>query len=520
MDENRRDESQTAAETVADEGRPAFNGPVPIAIETTCSGTTPSIGTLQPGYLVAGRYRIDHLLGVGGMGAVYKAADERLSRAVALKTLAPFATNDSDSRRRFETEARAASAIHHPGVVAVYDFGVDDQVPFIVLELLRGEDLSAVLNRHGRLNLADAADVMLGVCAGVWAAHEAGVIHRDLKPSNVFIVNAGAVQTIKVLDFGVSKLVSSGERPLTGKGDIIGTLDYMSPEQAAGRPVDKPSDQFSLGVIFYRCLTGRTPHRGAAPADTLRRILSGDFPRPRELVPELPTVVEDLICRTMASDPQDRLPSVHHLGRELLAYATERGRRRWLDTFDSPAPVATVPPISPPSPAIAAARAGVGTQTFPAAPTVVVGDRGPAPELPPTHTMQRGASGTVQPVIGQSDRSSITASASTSAAARPWRRWAVAGVVVTLAVVGVLLFRGSSEDSRASLVPTTAPVVSVDAADARDATATARDAESSAPDAQLVAAPAEAEAVAKPARPRKPRAEAIKFTPNGVPILR
>lgn len=517
MDDTRRDESQAAAATVADDGTKQVVGPVPIPIDVPQDTATPSVGTLQPGQMVAGRYRIDHLLGVGGMGAVYKATDDRLSRAVALKTLAPFATNDPDSRRRFETEARAASAIHHPGVVAVYDFGVDGHVPFIVLELLRGEDLSAVLKRQTRMDVAEAIDIMLGVCAGVCAAHEAGVIHRDLKPSNIFVVSTGAVQAVKVLDFGVSKIVTSRDCSQTGKSDVMGTLEYMSPEQALGRSVGQYSDQFSLGVILYRCLTGHSPHRGASAADTLRRLLTGDFPRPRELVPDLPFAIEDLICRTIAGEAEKRWPSVHQLGRELLPYASERGRRQWLDTFECPTPSIQAP--APAAPA-ASSRAGLGTQTFPAAVTVIQGDQRTLPELPPTHTMQKVPSGTVQPVIGSIDISSIAKPAS----GRSWRRWAVIGGIGILATTGglaALVFRpGSPGDpvvAPPALVsaPSPVPVLPVDAAAPRDVRV-------SPPDTQLVGAPAETESVdqSKAARPRKPRSAAIKFTPNGVPILR
>ncbi len=521
MDETRRSkEGRTSAATVAEDGSRAPT----VGDVLAQNEVTPSIGTLQPGHLVAERYRIEHLVGVGGMGAVYKATDERLRRAVALKTLAPFATNDSDARRRFETEARAASAIHHAGVVAVHDFGVDGPMPFIVLEYLRGEDLAAVLNRQMRLDVAATTDIMLGVCAGVFAAHEAGVIHRDLKPSNVFTVKGSGVQTVKVLDFGVSKLVSSREHSLTGKGDIIGTIDYMSPEQAGGRPVDARSDQFSLGVILYRCVTGRTPHRGETTVETLRRILVGDFPRPRQLVPELPAEFEALLCRAMALEPEGRFPSVHHLGRALLAHASERGRRQWTDTFDGQAPSQSTTQAArgvdaPPRP-------GSGTQTFPA-PATVLQPGPPEPELPSTRTVlpgerpSQGVSATVQPVMADA----ASPMAIGSGGGRPRHRWTVvlAGLAVLAAAGWGLAWFGSAHRAKNAPeahapAPLPAPALLPDASASEDAGTDVR----AAPSAQPAASATETQRSGRtrPARTPKPRPEAIKYTPNGVPILR
>jgi eukaryotic-like serine/threonine-protein kinase len=309
----------------------------PSTVPDPQSPAAPGGDLLRPGQRLAQRYEIGQLIGKGGMGAVYRAADLRLKRTVAVKTLAPFGASDPGARSRFEREAQAASAIDHLNIVAVFDYGVDGSLPFIVMEYLRGTDLAQVL-AEGPLSVQRATDVALGICAGVFAAHEVGIIHRDLKPQNVFIVPAGAGDIVKVLDFGVSKRSTSVEASLTDQGDVVGTVHYMSPEQAEGRLLDERSDQFSIGVILYRAVVGKTPHPGQTTQAILVNIARAHFPPPREILPDIDHGFETVLLRAMSLRPADRFPSVHHLGRALLPFASERGRRQWTDTFtvDSP----------------------------------------------------------------------------------------------------------------------------------------------------------------------------------------
>ncbi len=292
---------------------------------------------LQPGRLL-GQYQLVRPLGAGGMGAVFEAVHTGLGKAVAIKTLTPALLQDPESETRFLREAEAASRLQHPHVVDVTDFGSDGGVIYLVMELLRGEDLGSLLARApAGLDLEFVADTLLAVCAGVFAAHEMGVFHRDLKPQNIFLQRTplGAVVP-KVLDFGISKLVDGPDRStLTHPGVLMGTTHYISPEQVMGGEGDRRSDQFALGVILYECLTGRHPHEGETCFGVMRSICEGRFPALRQLRPDLPPAFEAVVLRAMHVRPQRRFDSVHALGRALLPFASARGQVLWTDYFSS-----------------------------------------------------------------------------------------------------------------------------------------------------------------------------------------
>src|SRR5258705_492041 len=210
---------------------------------------------------VLGHYRVLEQIGTGGMGEVYRARDERLGRDVALKLVHPSSAKDQDRLRRFELEARSAASLNHPNIVAVYDIGFHDGMPFIVTELLEGETLRERIAR-GRLSVRDVSDYSLLIIAGLMVAHEKHIVHRDLKPENLFITKDNR---IKILDFGIAKLIhpeAMGAPSIqemttqTKMGSVLGTVAYMSPEQLRARPVDARSDIFSLGAIMYEMLTG------------------------------------------------------------------------------------------------------------------------------------------------------------------------------------------------------------------------------------------------------------------------
>src|SRR5437016_10327956 len=221
-------------------------------------------------------YRLLSLLGAGGMGEVYRARDTRLDREVAIKVLPPDFAKDADRLRRFEQEARATSALNHPNILTIYDIGTHDGAPYIVAELLDGEELRAQLN-DGPLPVRQALDYAQQITQGLSAAHEKGVTHRDLKPENLFITHAGRV---KLLDFGLAKLKpqklagmvdteAPTNVPQTDPGVVMGTVGYMSPEQVRGQEADHRSDIFAFGVILYEMLAGKQAFGGESAGEMM-----------------------------------------------------------------------------------------------------------------------------------------------------------------------------------------------------------------------------------------------------------
>ncbi|HET7698709.1 MAG TPA: protein kinase [Vicinamibacterales bacterium] len=268
-----------------------------------------------------GRYEIVGWIGAGGMGEVYRARDARLGREVALKLIAA-ASADPSRLRRFEQEARAAAAIAHPSILAVYDVAVDDSVPYIVSELLEGESLRARL-RNGALPLRKAIDVARNVAEGLAAAHDKGIVHRDIKPDNIFITADGRV---KILDFGIAKLNAPGDelratgRPTeTGVGAIVGTAGYMSPEQIRGESVDARSDIFSLGAVLYEMVAGRAPFSRDTAADTMAAILNAEPPELDQ--GSVPPGIARAIARCLEKTRESRYQSARDLafGLEMLS---------------------------------------------------------------------------------------------------------------------------------------------------------------------------------------------------------
>ena len=243
-------------------------------LESHGSGPKPAGSPdLMPAGERIGPYTVIELLGSGGMGEVYKAHDERLDRDIAVKFLSSRIAGDAASLDRFEREARAASALNHPNICTVHDVGENADRRYIVMELLEGQSLKDRLT-EGPLNTQELASVARQVCAALQAAHDRGIVHRDLKPANIFLTRTGHV---KILDFGLAKRGTEVSAPgfpmvdntssltLTAVGTILGTLAYMSAEQAQGKNVDPRSDLFSLGVVLYEMATGRRPFRGKTP---------------------------------------------------------------------------------------------------------------------------------------------------------------------------------------------------------------------------------------------------------------
>ncbi len=259
-----------------------------------------------------GHYEITAALGAGGMGEIYLAQDTRLGRQVALKILPPQFTSDADRLRRFVREAKAASALNHPNIITIYEVGEADAVHFIATEFIEGETLRQRMART-RLSVADAVNLAQQIVSALAAAHEAGIVHRDIKPENVMIRRDGYV---KVVDFGLAKLVerqrppSDPEAPTlalrTDPGKVMGTVSYMSPEQARGLEVDARSDLFSLGVVLYEMIGGRLPFTGQTPSDVLAAVLHFD-PPPLELRSgNPPTEINWIITKLLTKDREER----------------------------------------------------------------------------------------------------------------------------------------------------------------------------------------------------------------------
>lgn len=265
-----------------------------------------------------GPYKVVSLLGAGGMGEVYRARDERLARDVALKVLPSELSTDRNRLTRFEQEARAASALNHPNIVAVFDIGAADSTSYIAMELVQGKTLREMLT-GGPLPLRKAVTLGTQMAEGLARAHAAGIVHRDLKPEN-FVVSKDGIG--KILDFGLAKLLPTTENSLqhsaqTRSGALVGTVAYMSPEQASGKDLDYRSDQFALGIILYEMVTGKHPFRHETPLETLWAITKDDAASIRTHNPKVPLSLLWIIDRCLAKDPEDRYASTLDLSRDL-----------------------------------------------------------------------------------------------------------------------------------------------------------------------------------------------------------
>lgn len=267
---------------------------------------------LPPGTLIAERYEIAEHMSGGGMGAVYRAVDRRLGREVALKLLHPWTVGDDGSAARFEREARSAAAISHPNVVAVYDFGRSEQDAYLVMELLGEGTLRDVLSERGPLSPEDAVDLARQIAEGVAEAHRHGLTHRDLKPSNVLLAADGRP---KVADFGLAR--SEGAEAITDAGQAVGSVHYLSPEQARGERAGPPSDVYSLGIILYELLTGQVPFDAPTAVAVAYKHVNEEPPPPSTLRPDVPDWLDLLVLRCLAKHPAERPSDAGALAVEL-----------------------------------------------------------------------------------------------------------------------------------------------------------------------------------------------------------
>jgi TolB-like protein/Flp pilus assembly protein TadD/predicted Ser/Thr protein kinase len=313
---------------------------------------------------VISHYKIIRELGAGGMGEVYLAEDTRLGRNVAIKFLSSKFTRDSDRLRRFEQEARAASALNHPNIITIYDIGQSDDARFIVTEFIEGETLRRRISLS-RPTIHEALAISIQIAGALATAHQAGIIHRDIKPENIMLRHDGYV---KVLDFGLAKLTERQAQPVSNEastvaridtepGVVMGTVRYMSPEQARGVRVDAPTDVFSLGVVMYEMISGRMPFHGETRTDVILSILQSDPPPMASVSPGVPPELERIVAKALVKDRNERYQTADELAGDLkrlkqrLEIAAEVGQARQ---------VAAARPTTPPELLpVSSARAGI-----------------------------------------------------------------------------------------------------------------------------------------------------------------
>ncbi|MBE0658790.1 MAG: protein kinase [Bryobacteraceae bacterium] len=291
-----------------------------------------------------GHYEILGQLGAGGMGVVHLARDSRLNRKVALKLLPSELAASPEARQRFTREAQSASALNSPNIVTIYEIGTDGDADFIAMEYIQGETLAEVL-RRGVPDIDTMLAYAIQTASALAAAHREGIVHRDVKPGNVMVNQDGL---IKVLDFGLAKPAQAGDEgsnqavtattPLTQLGVAIGTLSYMSPEQALGEIVDARSDVFSFGTVLYEMFTGQAPFSGPTPATTFRRLQLEDPPKPSALRPALPSQLDSIILKALAKRREDRYPSAIELESDLrlLQSGSKVNSAAWQAAVDAP----------------------------------------------------------------------------------------------------------------------------------------------------------------------------------------
>jgi len=271
--------------------------------------------TLHEGQLIAGKYRLFHPLAKGGMGSVWLAKHLSLDVPVAIKFMDPRYADLNDLRARFEREAKAAAQLRIPNVVQIYDYGMEEDTPYIAMEFLRGEDFNARLAREGRLPVHDTVAILTQVCKALRRAHDEGIVHRDLKPANVFLMVQDDELLVKVLDFGIAKVLRSetGE-DATKTGEVMGSPAYMSPEQVRGaKDIDHRTDLWSLGVITYRALTGLLPFPGTNTGDMFVRICTDQPVAPTKLAPDLDPRVDAFMTKALSKDPSLRFASAKEM---------------------------------------------------------------------------------------------------------------------------------------------------------------------------------------------------------------
>ncbi|HET8528802.1 MAG TPA: protein kinase [Gaiellaceae bacterium] len=289
----------------------------------------------SPGDLVADRYELEELVGTGGMSSVYRALDTLLERNVALKILHPHYGDDDEYVERFRREARAVAQLSHPNIVTVIDRGDDDGQQYIVFEYVDGDSLKQLVDRDGPLPARRAVELGLQVADALAFAHHNGLVHRDVKPQNVLVTGDGEA---KVTDFGIARSLDV-EHGVTQTGTVLGTSNYLSPEQARGQTVTPATDVYSLGVVLYELLTGEVPFPGENFVAVAMKHINEPPPSLLQRRPDLPMRLVAAVERALAKDPANRFPSMDAFAAELRACLAELGAPDTDATFIAPSPV-------------------------------------------------------------------------------------------------------------------------------------------------------------------------------------
>ncbi|MRG96896.1 serine/threonine-protein kinase [Polyangium spumosum] len=318
---------------------------------------------LAPGTVIAGRYRLERPLASGGMGSVWVGQHVTLQTEVAIKFISTESAASPAARARFEREARSAAHLRHANIVAVQDYGIEDETPYLVMELLRGESLEERIHARGRLSLEALAPIVQQMSRGLRKAHEAGIIHRDLKPGNVFLARDDDedVEVVKILDFGIAKETDTSLSENTKTSELMGSPHYMSPEQLrSSKKTDVRSDLWSVGVVLYRALTGRIPFPGDTLAEVMVQVFSARLPPPTSLAPELPPAIDAFFQKALARSPDDRFQTMRELAEAFQSVTSGKGMpaaapsspeaRASLPSVNATAtPLPVAPPLQPPA---------------------------------------------------------------------------------------------------------------------------------------------------------------------------
>src|SRR4051794_4738148 len=275
---------------------------------------------MSVGRLLGERYQVGELLGYGGMAEVHRGRDLRLGRDVAIKMLRPDLARDDNFQLRFRREAQNSASLNHPAIVAVYDTGEErgpggEPLPYIVMEYVNGRTLKEVLAAEGPLMPRRALELSADICAALEFSHRHGIIHRDVKPGNVMLTQTGQV---KVMDFGIARALASGATTMTQTSAVIGTAQYLSPEQARGEAVDARSDVYAAGCVVFELLTGEPPFTGDTPVAVAYQHVREDPRRPSEVNPQVPPSLDAVVLKALSKNPANRYQSAAEMRADLI----------------------------------------------------------------------------------------------------------------------------------------------------------------------------------------------------------
>jgi serine/threonine protein kinase len=301
---------------------------VQCGAELTPSGPSPetvrsSFREIERGTILFGRYEVIEEIGSGGMGSVYRVVDQQINEVMALKIIRPDIAMDSEVIERFTQELKTARKIAHRNVCRMFDIGEDEGTHYITMEYVTGEDLRSLVRRIGQMTVAKTIDIAKQICAGLAEAHAVGVIHRDLKPQNIMIDRNG---NVKIMDFGIARFVRT--KGITTTGTVIGTPEYMSPEQAEGKGVDQRSDIYSLGVVLFEAATGAVPFEGETPLSVAMKHKLEAVPDPRRFNAQIPADLSGLILKCLEKEKEDRYQTVAEIISDLESISQEATGRQ------------------------------------------------------------------------------------------------------------------------------------------------------------------------------------------------